>query len=194
MKLRIFLAATVMTVIATGAANATLVGTNVTGSLTFNSGITNYFDPANGFVPVGPENKTLGTTVPVSLSAVEFGFDDGANHDTANFFSTVLNINDVSSSQGGSSSRYQFTDPGFTTLSLISTNFTGALAYTIAGSTITIDFGSFTGEHNFTSSFRVQSETVPEPLTLSIFAAGLAGMAAVLRRKRAHNVRSDQTA
>ncbi len=86
----------------------------------------NYFDPANGFVPTGPLNKTLGTTVTISGSATEFGYADGANTINANFGGSILTITDVSS--GGSLPiTFIFTDSAFDQLTLISETFPGTI-------------------------------------------------------------------
>ena len=81
---------------------ADLTGTQVTGSLQFSApppvGI-NYFDPANQYVdgplgtfPGGSLNSS-GTTVTISGTAVEFGYKDSDNTDSANFTGSQLTIN-----------------------------------------------------------------------------------------------------
>ncbi len=111
-----------------GSAKADLIGTSVTGSLQFGGVGPNYLDPANGFVPVGPENKTLGTTVPINTPQVEFGFQDGINHDTADFTGTTLTFTDVATGGGSAAQHYVFTDAAFAGLTLteLSDNFGGS--------------------------------------------------------------------
>src|ERR1700761_5976794 len=62
---------------------ATLVGTSVTGALIFSgdASMTNYFDPINGFAAPGDLNfLDNSTTVTISDTAVEFGYDDGVSN------------------------------------------------------------------------------------------------------------------
>ena len=72
---------------------AGVTGTSVTGNLFFGSLPNNYFDPNNGFVPSGYLN-TAGTTVSIASPAVEFGFNDGLNFDTANFSAFQFTLED----------------------------------------------------------------------------------------------------
>ena len=72
-------------------AQASLVGTQVTGTLQFNGGGPNYFDPANGRVPAGYLNSA-GPAVVISSTATEFGFQNASGTDTvlADFGSETL--------------------------------------------------------------------------------------------------------
>ena len=85
-------------------ARASLIGSSVNGSLTFTGDPTNYFDPNNNFVPPAGYLNASGTTVAVSGSAVEFGFDDGASLITADLVANQITLGDaieVSGSTGG---------------------------------------------------------------------------------------------
>jgi hypothetical protein len=175
-----------------GEARAGLIGTQVTGSLTFGGGGTNFFDPANGFVPTGYLNKTQGTTVTISGSAVEFGFSDGANRDTADFSDVGLTLEDLASTAaGGSSSRYVFTDPAFAGLSLVklTDTFAGGVDASLRGTTLTINVPAFSGAGDHVATFGLTSgasATVPEPSTLGLLALGGLGLAGWRRWKKRH--------
>lgn len=85
------------------AADAALLGRQVNGTIQFGANPTNYYDPANGFVPGGFGNSG---GQPVTIAAgTEFGFQDGANMDTADFSDTQLTIRDVVFSNAASGSR-----------------------------------------------------------------------------------------
>ena len=53
----------------------------IAGFLEYPPGFTNYFDPANGYVPPGYDNETS----PVVTFPGTFGYFDGANLITASF-------------------------------------------------------------------------------------------------------------
>jgi hypothetical protein len=164
---------------------ASLIGASVTGSLTFGGGGTNFFDPASGFVPTGPLNKTFGTTVTIGSPAVEFGFSDGANADTADFDAASLVITDIASTAGSASSAYIFTSAAFTGLSLVklTDTFTGGVTATLVGTTLTVSAPAFTGIGTHTATFSLAAAGAPEPGAGLLFLAGGA-MLATLRLRR----------
>ena len=178
---------------ATGPASAGLLGQQVDGSLTFN-GSPNTFDPTNGAVPTGYLNET-GTTVTIQEPAIEFGYEDGANRDTANFTDTTLTIRDlvkISSSVSGQSNdpfEMTFTSviPGlFASISLISDDFSPVLtSYSLTGDAITIDWagGPVTVGQDFVAVFNIETNAVLEPPTLVLMGVGLAGMGLGKRRR-----------
>ena len=86
------------------------------------------YDPANGFVPTGQgylnaSDQQNSATVNLSNTSVEFGFGSG-NIDTADFTTTTLTIQDVSS-YGASSEQQSFVSSGFigATLTKLSDSF-----------------------------------------------------------------------
>jgi hypothetical protein len=171
-------------------AKADLVGTHVTGSLKFEGNPTNYFDPANGFVPTGYLNKTGGPTVTISATGVEYGFHDGANTDSADFTGSTLSIKDISN--GGSSAFVMtFTDAAFSGLKLtkVSDTFDGGLTASLVGTTLTLTSKCTDECGTYNALFTLSSLTiaaVPEPSQLAL--AGVAGLfsaGAWLRRRRA---------
>jgi hypothetical protein len=126
------------------ASAAVLLGSSVTGVLQFNGGGTNFFDPANGFVPVGPLNKTFGPTVTIG-AGTEFGFADGANAISANFTDTTLTITVNSATASGIAlTHFGFTDSAFAGLSFLeqSDNFPAGsgLTASLVGNTFSLDY------------------------------------------------------
>jgi hypothetical protein len=170
-----------------------VIGSSVTGSLTFNGGVVNYFDPSNGFVPSSYLN-TSGTTVTIASPAVEFGFQDGSNTDSANFTSATLVVEDVVIDGGGPNVPFTmtFTDTAFSdltasgmTLSLVQDNFPTPVAYSLTGDQLTINVPGDVAAANddFTAVFVV--EDAPEPTIWAMFLLGLSAVGFIGRRKLA---------
>lgn len=100
-------------------------------------GGTNYFDPAEGFVPPGFGNGSS-TTVPIG-PGVEFGFDDTSNLITADFTNSTLFLTDVSSF-GVTDITYRFTSDvaGFFDNATLGLNTLGS-SYWVLGNTLTYE-------------------------------------------------------
>ena len=173
---------------AAGRADASLLlGTQVTGVMNIAGAPANFFDPANGYVPSGYLNKTDGTTVTIADPAVEFGFQDGNNLDTADFTDTTLTLTDVSKSSSVSNT-YQFTNAAFAGLTLLKTSdtFTGGVTANLDGTTLTIVAPEFGLPGTYAATFSFRSATVPEPSTITLAAtAGLMGLGGSWRRRKA---------
>jgi hypothetical protein len=168
-----------------GTAQAALTGTEVNGSLQFNGGGNNYFDPANGFVPAGYGNSA-GQPVTIG-SGTEFGFQDNANTDTADFTDSQLIIGDAVGGDGAAPWEMTFTSlsGAFGGLSLASSNFDG-LTYSLAGNTITIDWaGGSAADTNYTATFDIAPAGVPEPATWAMMLVGFGAIGLGMRRRRA---------
>ena len=172
---------------ASGAADAQLAGNQVNGSVTFNGGTTNFFDPANHFVPAGYGNST---GLPVTIgSETEFAIGATQNLDTADFSDTQLTITDNVLSTGSNAAfEMQFTSltPGlFEILTLDSNNFTG-LTYGLSGDTITIDWtgGAVEQGQVFQAVFNLIPGAVPEPSTWATMLLGFAAVGIAIRHKR----------
>jgi hypothetical protein len=171
--------------IAASQARASLIGTSVTGVM--NIGGTNYFDPTNGFVPVGPENKTSGITVTISNSAVEFGYQDAASAIAADFSGTQLTLTDnVSTANSLIPLTFTFTDTAFSSLSKVSDTFlNGGVSGSIAGDVITITWaGSPATTASQSAVFNVGSSPVPEPATIATGLLALPTLAWITWKKK----------
>jgi len=170
-----------------------LLGTSVTGSVFFNGGGDNFFDPANGNVPAGFGNSS-GTTVTIVDPGVEFGLNDGANLDTADLANTTLLISDTCEANecaGNVSFMMTFTDTAFTglTLAKISDSFVnGGLTGSLVGDTLTITWAggggdSFPNGTTDSGEFSLTSATsVPEPSSVALMLLGV-GLVFVMRKR-----------
>lgn len=159
------------------------IGTDVTGSLTFNGSSTNYFDAANGFVPPGYGNSSGSTTVTIG-SGIEFGFSDSVNLNTADFTGSTLTItNEVLSPNIAGLLQMIFTDSAFTGFTLASNDL--GLTYSFTGNTLTIDRaeGEYSGVHSTVFNYTTAASPVPEPSTIVLLATGLLGAAGAVRRR-----------
>ena len=176
--------ATVMSILAIPA-SATLVDSPVSGSLTFDGDPSNYFDPGYGFVPSAYLNST-GTTVTVSETAIEFGFNDGSSLIAADFFDNRLVVSDLIETPGASNSfRMRFTDAAFAGQYLMPASDSFPLdLHSITGDTIMLDYpgGNPTTGQTLTASFVVAP--VPEPSTIGFFSiAAFAGLAVIKKMR-----------
>ena len=168
-----------------GTAHATLVGAPVTGSLTF-GGATNFFDPANAFVPAGFGN-TAGTTVTIG-SGTEFGFDDTANADAADFTDTQLIVTDTLALGLTGPWTMTFTSNAFGSITLNTSSFDPSLTYNLLANTITLHYAGTSAPPPGTSYRAVfdigPAAAVPEPASWAMMLLGFVGVAAAVRRKR----------
>lgn len=147
---------------------AALLGTPVTGSLQFSAGSANFFDPVYGFVPSGYSNSS-GITVAVSGSAVEFGFDDGANRFTVNFTDDQVTISDLVESSGSNLPfTMTFTDSAFSGQSVAALSNAFPLTYSLSGSVLTVrgTGGTVAAGQTLTGSLSITP--APEPSTIGL--------------------------
>jgi hypothetical protein len=164
---------------------ASIIGTSVTGSLQFNGGGANFYDPANSFVPATGYQNSPDSQNSATLNIVggnEFGFNDSANLDVTSFSASGFTFSDTEFGGGGNAAlTLTFTDAAFNSVSLISSNFTG-ITVGIVGDVITVNIPEQTLAQGatVTASFSVGSDAggaVPEPSTFALLAIGAAGLA-----------------
>jgi PEP-CTERM motif len=166
---------------------AILLGTSVTGTLTF--GGPNGFDPANSLVPSGCLNSSPGNaTVVVVNPTVEFCYDDIANLDTAQFTDNSLTITDVMRFTNGTNAwtmTFAFAPGLITGVSEASDNFAnGGVTAVLANDILTLSFAGTTGIQTSTAVYNFNTTATPEPSTAMLGAMGGAVLAfgALLRR------------
>jgi hypothetical protein len=172
-----------MVVVSAKPADASLIGLSVLGEINFGGGGTNYYDPANGFVPAGFLN-TASATVVIADPAQEFGFLDGANRDTADFTGTQLIVTDQVFS-GAASWVMRFTSAGFagvTLTELVDSFPTGGVTATVVGNVITLSWAGTNTPGAFRAVYDVAA--VPEPATMLLVGSGLAAALRARRRAR----------
>lgn len=169
-------------------ASASLLGSSVTGSLEFaGSGGLNSFDPVLGFVPSGDLNST-GTTVTISSTDVEFGYDDFSNLDTADFTGSQLLISDLVEFGGANTGfTMSFTDAALAGANISSGADNFPLTYSLNGDVLTIAWagGDVTAGQQLAASFGIAgaNAAVPEPGTFgAMLLAGLAGTSYLAKR------------
>jgi hypothetical protein len=160
---------------------------NITGTLNFNSlGGLNFFDPANGGVPAGYGNA--GSATVAIGPGVEFGYQDSANTDSADFTGTSLTIMDVTTSTNAAPFFMVFTSSAagfFNNAAFSSNGFGGTLS--VSGNTLTFSapqFNSPTGTRVSVITFAGATAGVPEPATWAMMMVGFGAVGFTMRRRR----------
>lgn len=149
-------------------AQADNTGSAVFGTLAFGA------NGANGGQYWSPQNTVIG-------AGVEYYYADAANIDTADFTATQLIINDQVQPNFNANG-WKMTFSGFSSMTLVSSNFDPGLTYSLTGGTIEVNWvGVPDAPHNFTAVFDVTA--VPEPATYALMLAGLASVGFVARRR-----------
>ncbi len=144
----------------------------------------NYYDPVNGGVPAGFGNSS---GQPVTIGAItEFGYQDGANRDTADFSNTQLTIRDeVFTSAAPWQQTFTLVGgPAFSSLNLVSDAFIPGLTFSLNAGTIQLNWAGTNGPNDFTAVFDVGAgAVVPEPASWALMIGGFGLMGAALRRR-----------
>jgi hypothetical protein len=148
----------------------------ITGSLQFEAIPTNFYNPANGFVPAGFSNSSPNTnTVTLIGGSAIFGFEDNLNIDTAAFTTTGVQITDIVKSDAGSWVQIftASTSGYFTGLFLANSAFVPGVTWNIdaTATTLTVNWaGTLNGPRTFVADFSLAP--VPGP----VVGAGLPGL------------------
>jgi hypothetical protein len=163
-------------------ASASLIGTSVTGSLQVAWEEPNYFDPANGYVSAGYLNAS-GSTVVIG-AGIEFGYFDTANLIVANFTATQLTITNNTLLSNTLPWSMVFTNSAFTSLSLVSSDFSPDLNYSLVGNMMTINWAGTLTTGLRTAVFDVGSaSSVPDSgTTATLTGIALLGLVAFRRK------------
>jgi hypothetical protein len=150
----------------------------IAGYLEFPSGYTNYFDPANGYVPSGYDNEAQ----PFVTFPGTFGFFDGETRVTASFTPYTVTIEEVTSSGSGPLLLDFFEtspQPKFHDFRLVENTFSGLLYADFDGALI-INWAGTTVPGDATAKFVFSA---PESATWAMLLLGFAGLAWTARRR-----------
>ena len=178
------------------ASAASLIGSDVSGVLTFEPTTLNWFDPATlpDFVPGGFGNSTSPNNVVIG-SEVEFGFvQPNANTDTVDFNADSVTLQDVTTAVGASGSAsfvITLTDPQFlgATVSLVSDNFKSTISETLVGDVLTLSEPEFSGGGTFDATYDITPvSATPLPGALPLFASALGAIGLLARRRKQKSV------
>jgi hypothetical protein len=146
-------------------AQASNAGLDVTGTLSFGD-FGQYWSNQNAVIGSG----------------AEYVYQDSANVDVANFSGTQLKISDLAKIASGNWEMTFSTPTGFDSLSLVSSDFTPGLTYSLNAGTIVINWAGTSSPGLFHAVFDVSA--VPEPGTSALMLAGVVAVGFVARRRK----------
>jgi hypothetical protein len=168
-----------------------LLGADVHGTFLLNGGSDNLFDQTFGHVPATGFGNSPGfpgnglTTVPISDTVVEFGYQGSVTLFTTDFTGAggvTVKATDVPATF--TNVTMTFASPGFIGLSFGPVHVDGTNnSCSFATNTITCNVTAGPGP-GFTSTYSFSSVAqVPEPTSLTLLALGLAGLIARCRKR-----------
>lgn len=169
---RVLLLSALAAALSTSSWAVTLLGSTVTGSLTFPGSGANAFNPS---------------TTTIVYPGVEFGYADVFNRISANFGSLDLEITDQSLSPGTNNpEQFVFMDSAFVGLSLVpgSNNYPVGFTSSLVGNTLTINApAELLGTATYQAEFAFSPAAAPEPSSYLLFGTLLLGLTPVIRRQ-----------
>jgi hypothetical protein len=187
MRLAAYLSAATLLFSATfnsSSAHADLIGSTVAGSLVYTGSSLNAFDTANGVVPTAGYGNSSGSTSIIVGSGVEFGVSNGILTYTYNFSDTSLHVTNAAAILSPENSySAAFTDPAFTSLTVLGNTMVG-LSAGLSGDMLTLNFaGHFAPNYVIgdlgTADFLLApplASPVPEESTFILLGIGIVGL------------------
>ena len=172
-------------------ASATLVGDSVFGTLNFGGyGATNFFDPANSFVPAGSSGIQPWATVSEDDSSFfEFMFQDGFSGINVDVDAFSIYLNQYPVAGGGSANSWVVTisdldfSDGAVLANIIVNSTIPGLSTSFTADSVTLSYGGGTLPCNgFDANIELQTRAVPLPGAVWLLGSGLLGLAGVRKR------------
>jgi hypothetical protein len=145
--------------------------TTINGAIYFDGNPNNYYEPANGFVPGGYANSS---GIPITVPGT-FGFEDGANLDTAAFTANSLSIEDVTFSSASNWTQiFTASTPGFFSGLVLTSDSFDPISWSLSGNTLTVQWGGTDTAGTGIADFSFG--TTPLPSTWTMLIAGFLGL------------------
>lgn len=174
---------------ASAPAQATLIGDTIFGELNFGGfGLTNFFDPANGFVPGGAGPQPL---APVVDPGIEYMYLNGFSGINVDFFAQNMSFIQFPAAGGCclNSWEMRFSDLDFTEGPIVGvtvvSDFPG-LTHSFTADSLTLSFpgGPPIEEQGFAGRVVFELQQVPEPGVAGLLGLGLAAVGLMRKKGR----------